>query len=85
MSAVATRDLPLVADPPRLRLFALPGGVAPEPGPRTLDDVLGGAWSTLSSGRTADCPVCAAAMAPRWSAGAGAVGGRCASCGTTLD
>jgi isoaspartyl peptidase/L-asparaginase-like protein (Ntn-hydrolase superfamily) len=78
--------------PAQPRLFALPGGAGetePEPSApaaaRTLDDVLTAAWAAVSEGHEAVCPVCAGAMVPRWSAGAGAVGGRCADCGATLD
>ncbi len=56
--------------------------VVPTP---TLDDILGQAWSTLATGFSA-CPVChEETMTARWSAGHGLVGGRCASCGTTLE
>ena len=41
--------------------------------------------TTVVAGAAADCPVCAGPMQPRWSAGAGVVGGRCADCGTTLE
>jgi DnaJ-class molecular chaperone len=51
---------------------------------RTLEDVLSGAWEDLSAHRTATCPVCDGAMAPRYGAGSSAVGGRCASCRTEL-
>jgi hypothetical protein len=50
----------------------------------TFDDVLVGAWEGLSAHRTVPCPVCDGAMAPRFGAGHGAVGGRCASCGTAM-
>lgn len=58
---------------------------APRTGPASLEDVISGAWSTVIAGATAPCPVCAGALQPRWSAGAGVVGGRCADCGTTLE
>jgi hypothetical protein len=56
-----------------------------ERGEATLDDMLSGAWEGLfaASSSTA-CPVCAGEMAPRWSAGAGVVGGRCRDCGSEL-
>jgi hypothetical protein len=50
-----------------------------------LDDVLSGAWEGLSTAATAACPLCAGEMLPRWSAGAGVVGGRCRDCGTELS
>jgi hypothetical protein len=52
---------------------------------RTLDEVLTGAWSSLAAGHTAPCPLCAGPLRVRWSAGAGAVGGRCADCGTSVE
>ncbi len=66
--------------------------VAPVPAPvlralptPTLDAVLGQAWSALATGFTA-CPVChEETMTARWSSGHRIAGGRCASCGSTLD
>jgi hypothetical protein len=55
----------------------------PEPR-RTLDDVLSETWEGLLAAAPARCPVCAATMAPRWSAGAGVVGGRCENCDSEL-
>jgi hypothetical protein len=51
---------------------------------RTLDDVLSETWDGLVAATPAACPVCQSAMAPRWSAGAGVVGGRCGNCGSEL-
>ena len=51
---------------------------------RTLDDVLSGAWEGLSAAAPVACPVCAGELTPRWSAGAGVVGGRCRDCGSEL-
>ncbi len=51
----------------------------------TLTDVLVEAWSDVSAGARAQCPVCTGAMQPRWTAGAGVIGGRCDDCGTTLE
>jgi len=51
----------------------------------TLEDLISGAWEGVSAASAVACPVCAGTMAPRWSAGAGTVGGRCADCGTTLE
>jgi hypothetical protein len=67
--------------------------VAPEPAPTasahrhgpTLDDLVAGAWEGLLAGAPAACPVCATALRPRHSAGAGVVGGRCTGCGSTLS
>jgi tRNA(Ile2) C34 agmatinyltransferase TiaS len=54
-------------------------------GTASLADVVIEAWTTVVAGAPASCPVCAGALEPRWSAGAGVVGGRCADCGTTLE
>jgi hypothetical protein len=51
----------------------------------TLADVVGGAWAAIRTGTAPDCPVCAGSLEPRWSAGAGVVGGRCGDCGATLE
>ena len=64
--------------------LALPWEAAVERS-RTLDDVLSGAWEGLSTAACATCPVCAGALAARWSAGAGVVGGRCRDCGSELS
>jgi hypothetical protein len=59
------------------------GGVAA--GDRlTLDDVITGAWERLLDHDAVTCPVCSGRMAPRYGAGAGSVGGRCADCGSSL-
>jgi hypothetical protein len=87
-----------VAEQPRL--FALPGLDGPvdlEPGLRpaplavlaapepTLEALIAGRFSDLVVGATTECPLCEGPMVPRWSAGAGVVGGRCSDCGTTLE
>jgi hypothetical protein len=51
----------------------------------TLDDLVAGVWEGLVAGAGADCLVCGAPLAPRHSAGAGVVGGRCGGCGTTVS
>lgn len=51
----------------------------------SLDDLVVQAWASVAAGAQAPCPVCGGAMQPRWSAGAGVVGGRCADCGSTLE
>jgi hypothetical protein len=51
----------------------------------TLADTLSGAWAAVGTGAATECPVCAGSLEPRWSAGAGVVGGRCGDCGTTLE
>jgi hypothetical protein len=50
----------------------------------TLDDVISRAWEVLRADVPAACPACGGELLPRESAGAGIVGGRCESCGTTL-
>ena len=56
----------------------------PGAGP-TLDDVVSRAWEVLQVDLPAACPVCGGELIPRASAGAGVVGGRCQSCGSTLS
>ncbi len=57
-----------------------------ERGEATLDDELSGAWEGLSAAASfTACPVCQGELAPRWSAGAGVVGGRCRDCGSELS
>jgi len=51
----------------------------------TLEALVCEAWDTVTTGAAAECPVCAGPMQPRWSAGAGVVGGRCEDCGSTLE
>jgi hypothetical protein len=68
--------VPEVPDGDELRLFD---------GEPTLEERIAGAWAQLALGRTAECPLCGAALNPRWSAGAGVVGGRCESCGSELS
>jgi hypothetical protein len=55
------------------------------PAEPTLADLLSDAWAAVSTGAVAECPVCAGSLQPRWSAGAGVVGGRCGDCGATLE
>ena len=54
-------------------------------GGATLDDLLSGAWEGLTAALPTSCPVCEGALVPRWSAGAGVVGGRCRDCGSELS
>jgi hypothetical protein len=57
-----------------------------ERGSPTLDDLLSGAWEGLAAATSATaCPVCGGELEPRWSAGAGIVGGRCRDCGSELS
>jgi len=50
----------------------------------TLDDLMTGAWAALRADAPIACPMCDSLMEPRWSAGAGVVGGRCTGCGSEL-
>jgi len=54
-----------------------------ESGP-TLDDVVSRTWEVLRAAVPVSCLVCGSELEPRHSAGAGVVGGRCDSCGSTL-
>jgi hypothetical protein len=57
-----------------------------ESGGATLDDLVSGAWEGLTAAASPTaCPVCHGELEPRWSAGAGVVGGRCRDCGTELS
>jgi len=51
----------------------------------SLAAVVSDTWASVAAGAPAECPVCSGVMHPRWSAGAGVVGGRCEDCGTTLE
>jgi hypothetical protein len=53
-------------------------------GRRTLDEVIVGAWEDLTAHHAVACPICGGPMKPRYGSGAAPVGGRCASCHTTL-
>jgi hypothetical protein len=48
-----------------------------------LDDAIVGAWEGLAARVVVACPLCGGELRPH--ASPGAVGGRCGSCGTTLD
>jgi hypothetical protein len=55
-------------------------------GGATLDELLSGAWEGLTAAASSTtCPVCEGELVPRWSAGAGVVGGRCRDCGSELS
>ena len=55
-------------------------------GGATLDELVSGAWEGLTAGASSTaCPVCEGELVPRWSAGAGVVGGRCRDCGSELS
>ena len=59
--------------------------VAEGRGRRTLDEMIVGVWEDLSAHHAAACPMCGEAMMPRYGAGPAPVGGRCASCGTSVE
>jgi hypothetical protein len=71
--------LPTIDDP-----HTLGEDPAVDDGP-TLDDVISRAWEVLRADVPAACPACGGELVPRASAGAGVVGGRCESCGTSLS
>jgi len=52
--------------------------------PRTLEDLVVETWAGLRADAPTACPMCDSLMEPRWSAGAGVVGGRCRQCGTEM-
>jgi len=62
-----------------------PAAAGATDGGLTLDDVLVGAWEGLTATHTAPCLVCAGRLVPRYGAGPGPVGGRCADCGSELS
>jgi hypothetical protein len=72
------------ADPTHEGADASPTLDGVDAGP-TLDDVISRAWEVLRADVPAACPACGDELLPRASAGAGIVGGRCESCGTSLS
>lgn len=86
MSALLT-DRRAAPQPPHRRRDAADCGPRPEPPPEsspTLDDVVSRTWEMLRAGVPSACLVCGHELTPRPSAGAGVVGGRCESCGSTI-
>jgi hypothetical protein len=79
----------LFGDPATIPEQAVPAapapGATPAPAGVTLDAAITSLWTRLSADAAAACPVCEAPMETRHSAGAGVVGGRCRSCGSTLS
>jgi hypothetical protein len=77
----------MVLAPPEVAVPELPDGDEPRlfDGEPTLEERIAGAWAQLARGRVAECPLCGGALRPRWSAGAGVVGGRCESCVSELS
>jgi hypothetical protein len=90
VSALALAELPeqgaLFGAPAPPEVAPAPGEAAPPAagspldGP-TLDDVISHAWEALGAQVAAACPVCGGEVEPHGYA----AGGRCASCGSTLD
>ena len=75
----------LACGPARSSVPRVGGAYAREAGQApTLEDLVVGSWDGLRAGAAIACPWCDAEMDPRWSAGAGVVGGRCRRCGTEL-
>jgi hypothetical protein len=54
-------------------------------GARSLDELVSGAWDSLTTTETAACFVCGGDLLPRFGAGARPVGGRCRDCGSELS
>jgi len=52
---------------------------------RTLDDVLVALWQGITSDRTMTCPVCDGKLQPMQGVHARAIGGECATCGSTFS
>jgi hypothetical protein len=52
---------------------------------RTLDDLLIALWEGLGSDRAVECPLCEGVMRPAYGAHARAIGGKCATCGSTVQ
>jgi hypothetical protein len=50
-----------------------------------LDELIVGLWQQLSTHASVECPVCGSAMEPEYGAHALPVGGRCGSCGSSLE
>jgi tRNA(Ile2) C34 agmatinyltransferase TiaS len=50
-----------------------------------LDELLVGVWEGLAAHRVAQCPVCGGEMHAEYGVHSRPVGGRCKTCGTTLN
>jgi hypothetical protein len=94
-SPLVTRPVPLRAVPPETYAAQAAAVAAPAPAhapaaqaitvTRSLDSALLAAWAGLTAGHPVACPVCDGMMVARPAASEGCAGGRCTSCGTTLD
>ena len=60
-------------------------GPTPQPPRETLEDRIAATWGSLVITHAASCPLCSGELAPRYSAGARPVAGRCRSCDTELS
>jgi hypothetical protein len=74
----------VLAPEPPLTFHPEPAAAVAGAHPRTLEDLVSGAWGALLAGTPAECLACGAELHPRHSAGAGIVGGRCDGCGAKL-
>jgi hypothetical protein len=68
-----------------LALTDRPGLLDPVGEGGTLDDLLVAVWEELTADRTVACPICEGEMRPAYGAHARAIGGRCATCGSTVQ
>ena len=68
-----------------LELPVCPGGLKPEGGGPTLDDLVAEIWEVLAAESAAPCPVCGGALIARYGAGPAPVAARCRDCGSELD
>ena len=84
MSALAYAEQESLFGSPPAPAAAPATGPAPAPDPfdgPTLDDVLSHAWEALGAQVAAACPVCGGEIEPHGHT----AGGRCSSCGATVD
>jgi hypothetical protein len=51
----------------------------------TLDDLLVSLWERLMADRRVRCPLCEGEMMPAYGAHARAIGGKCTTCGSTMQ
>jgi hypothetical protein len=51
----------------------------------TLDERIASVWEALSAHQSVECPICGGEMRPEYGAHAHAIGGKCASCGSSVQ
>jgi hypothetical protein len=68
-----------------LALAPMPAALPSLGGEPTLDELLTGVWEGLAAHRPVACPLCGGDMTPEYGAHARPIGGRCASCQSTLS